>query len=272
MKKIVIFTGDETRHIYFRKRLSNDPRFEVIASFCEGTEASLAARTFANENSTELEKLHVIARARAEHDFFSEPAAMYEDKSHPRKLKRGEINSPEVVQQISELVPDLLVCYGSSLIKTELLKLFAGRFLNVHLGLSPYYRGSGTNVWALINNEPHMVGATFMHIDAGIDTGKIIHQIRAEIVLGDSSHSIGNRLIRAMTQTYADIIANVDHLTDEVQPKSEGALYKMKDFDGAACAKLYAQLGNGMIERYLDHIDKIDKPYIVQNKGLESRS
>src|SRR5579863_10737617 len=133
MKKIVIFTGDETRHIYFRKRLSNDPRFEVIASFCEGTEASLAARTFANEKSTELEKFHVIARARAEHDFFSEPAAMYEDKSHPVRIKRGEINSPEVVRRVSELAPDLLVCYGSSLITTELLKVFEGRFLNVHL-------------------------------------------------------------------------------------------------------------------------------------------
>ena len=41
-----------------------------------------------------------------------------------------------------------------------------------------------------------MVGATFMYIDAGIDTGEIIHQIRADIVIGDSPHSIGNRLIK----------------------------------------------------------------------------
>ena len=27
-----------------------------------------------------------------------------------------------------------------------------------------------------------MVGATFMHIDSGIDTGEIIHQIRADIL------------------------------------------------------------------------------------------
>ena len=108
--------------------------------------------------------------------------------------------------------PDLLVCYGSSLIKSDLLRKFEGRFLNVHLGLSPYYRGSGTNVWPLINIEPDMVGATFMYIDAGIDTGKIIHQIRADVYLGDSPHTIGNRLIRKMTSTYAEIVCNFNDL------------------------------------------------------------
>ena len=54
--------------------------------------------------------------------------------------------------------------------------MFSRKFLNVHLGLSPYYRGSGTNVWPLINTEPDMVGATLC-IDAGIDNGEIIHQI-----------------------------------------------------------------------------------------------
>ena len=32
-----------------------------------------------------------------------------------------------------------------------------------------------------------MVGATFMYIDPGIDTGEIIHQSR-DIVIGDSPH------------------------------------------------------------------------------------
>lgn len=86
------------------------------------------------------------------------------DNSNPTFLKKGQINDENVVGAIEEHAPDLLACYGSSLVKSRLLKMFEDRFLNAHLGLSPYYRGSGTNVWPLINGELGMVGATFMHM------------------------------------------------------------------------------------------------------------
>ena len=60
------------------------------------------------------------------------------DKSSPVFIKKGEINDSLIVSRIIDLNPDLLVCYGSSLIKSELLEIFKGKFINVHLGLSPY--------------------------------------------------------------------------------------------------------------------------------------
>ena len=112
-----------------------------------------------------------------------------------------------------------------------------------------------------------MVGATFMHIDAGIDTGKIIHQIRADIVLGDSTHSIGNRLIRKMTSTYAEIICNLGNLEIEKQPVAVGNIYYQRDFTAEACKQLYRNFTQGMIETYLNSQKEL--PYIVENKGLK---
>ncbi len=269
MKRVIILTGDELRHLYFRISLSNDNRFEVVKSFCEGTEKSLEFRIFGNANASELEKRHVLARKQSEVDFFGEVSSQLIDRSDPLKIRKGEINDEQIVRQIRAWNPDLLICYGSSLIKSELLEVFKNRFLNVHLGLSPYYRGSGTNVWPLINKEPHMVGATFMYIDAGIDSGEIIHQIRADMFLGDSPHSIGNRLIRKMTKAYADIIAHFDSLTHGRQPESTGKLYKMGDFDAVACERLYRNFSEGMIEAHLDAGDSIKYPYIVENRALK---
>ena len=113
-----------------------------------------------------------------------------------------------------------------------------------------------------------MVGATYMHIDAGIDTGKIIHQIRADVFLGDSPHSIGNRLIKKMTQVYADIISAYEKLSDEEQPKSDGKLCKMKDFDDAACRTLYNNFSEGMIESHVSRPMEMGCPYIVKNAAL----
>lgn len=264
--KIVILTGSETRHNFFRKSIAADARISVLSSYCEGKEKSLENLVRMKDSSTNLELQHVEARSQAEKDFFERSLLNISDKSNPGFLQKGEINDDNVVNDIISQSPDLLICYGSSLIRSKLLDEFRGRFLNVHLGLSPYYRGAGTNVWPLINGEPEMVGATFMHIDAGIDTGQIIHQIRADIFLGDSPHSIGNRLIASMTESYANLIANFENLKDEEQPKSDGKLYLQKDFDHDACHKLYQNFYGGMVERYLN--TEIEYPYIVENRGL----
>ena len=157
--------------------------------------------------------------------------------------------------------------HGSSLIKSKLLEFFKDRFLNIHLGLSPYYRGSGTNVWPLINNQPQMVGATFMHIDEGIDTGRIIHQINADIFLGDNPHTIGNRLIKKMTLLTKEVIYNFKSLDDISQPNvKKSLLYLKKDFDENACRKLYDNFNNGMIENFIREKKKLIN--LVQNKKL----
>jgi phosphoribosylglycinamide formyltransferase-1 len=269
MKTIIILTGNELRHKYFRLKVASTDGIVVLATYCESDEKSLKNRTDRNPDSSILQRLHVQAREQAEKDFFEEAVNSIEDKSCPRVIEKGSINDASIVDEIRSLNPDLLVCYGSSLIKSDLLRYYEGRFLNVHLGLSPHYRGSGTNVWPLIKGEPHMVGATFMYIDAGIDTGKIIHQIQADYCIGDSPHSVGNRLIKKMTQTYCDVIRNFDLLTEPKQPAKNGLLFLIKDFDAAACDRLYEMCHSKMIIDYLTKPKNSSTTRIVSNSALE---
>ncbi len=265
---VIILTGNETRHKFFRIKMALDKRINVLSSYCEGEEKSLKTRTQSNPDASPIELMHVDARTQAEDDFFGISLKVMKDLSNPKVIKKGEINSSQIVKEISALDGDVIVCYGSSLIKSELLEIYKDKFLNVHLGLSPYYRGSGSNVWPLINEEPEMVGATFMFIDSGIDTGEIIHQVRADIFLGDSPHSLGNRLIAKMTDVYCDIVTNFEHLTSEIQPVSDGKLFYIKDFSKKACEKLYKNFSNFMIRDYIEAFDNKELPYIVENKGL----
>ncbi|MCX5815304.1 MAG: formyltransferase family protein [Proteobacteria bacterium] len=271
--RVILLTGDETRHQYFRKVIGGDQGIGVIASYCEGTEKSLEARVNSDSSSTITLKRHVEARNQSEYDFFHNSIQAITDQSNPIKIKKGDINSTEIINQIISLNPDILVCYGASLIKGELLRQFNGRFLNVHLGLSPYYRGSGTNVWPLINNEPEFVGATFMYIDEGIDTGDIIHQIRAKLYLGDGPHSIGNRLITEMCECYKKIIKNFPQLKKMTQPtKHNGKLYYVKDFTSDACASMYKKISEGLVENYLNNLSERNAraPIIENPKILEA--
>jgi hypothetical protein len=270
MKRVVILTGSELRHKFFRKLIGLSDDIQVIHSYCEGLEQSLQTIvTTQHENS--LRTKHLMNREQSERDFFGLFVNSVPDNSKPISLPKGAINSPPYTDTIIQSQPDLLIAYGCSIIREPLLSAFNRRFLNVHLGLSPYYRGSGTNYWPLVNNEPEYVGATFMYIDAGVDTGEIIHQIRARIVWGDTPSSIGNRLIIDMAYVYKEIIRRFDVLERMKQlPKPDKErVYRKKDFSEESVATLYDNFANGLVDKYLsEEVERCRKVPIISNPTI----
>src|SRR3989344_6952303 len=254
MKRVVILTGSELRHRFFRAAFSNEAGIEVLRTYGEGLEKSLEAITAGDPEGSARRK-HVERRAESEKKFFDAYVKEHKDRSNPVLIPKGAINEPERVAEIIALAPDILVAYGCSLIKESLLAAFPKRFLNVHLGLSPYYRGAGTNYWPLVNGEPEYVGATFMYIDVGVDTGDIIHQIRARVLPGDSPSAIGNRLISDMASVYADIIRKIDTLPKMPQPAPvPRKAYRQNDYDEESVKKLYENFESGLVEKYLAEV------------------
>ncbi len=271
---IVFLTGSELRHSFVRKAIALSRGVSVTRSYCEGTEKSVWRLVeSAGACADDARARHLAARDQSEKDFFAAFVALAPDRSDPIFLPKGEINEPGHADDIGALRPDLLACYGSSLIRAPLLTRFEGRFLNVHLGLSPYYRGAGTNFWPLVRGEPEFVGATFMHIDAGIDTGKIIHQIRARIFPGDTPHQIGNRLITDMALVYADIIRNFAVLPEmpQLEVPSQVRVYRQKDFTEESARELLRQFAEGLVERYLSEIEQRELRWpIIENPAVKS--
>ena len=272
MKRIVILTGSELRHEFFRKYIALSKDIEVINSYCEGQEKSLRAITEKDGIADDVRLKHLSAREQSEKDFFELFVETTADHSNPVHLPKGEINTPKDTQSITNSKPDLLIAYGCSIIREPLLSTFEGRFLNVHLGLSPYYRGSGTNYWPLVNYEPEYVGATFMYIDAGIDTGEIIHQVRAKYSWGDTPSHVGNRLIVEMSRVYRDIITNFDKLgkIPQLPIPSNEKVYKKKDYTEESVLTLYKNFNDDLIGRYLiEETDRCAKVPIIKNRAVE---
>lgn len=96
-------------------------------------------------------------------------------------LQPSKIKTPEFVQQIRALSPDLLItaAYGKILSK-DLLEVPALGCINVHGSLLPQYRGAAPIHWAVINGE-RTTGITTMFTDVGLDTGDILLKKELEI-------------------------------------------------------------------------------------------
>ena len=275
MKRIVILTGNELRHQFMRKALALIPGISVEASYCENAEKSIRQIvTDRNAPGVKEELEHLNERERVEEDFFATFCQLAPDRSNPVVVPKNAINDPQAAAAIIEdIQPDLLVAYGCSIVKDPLLTAYSGRFLNVHLGLSPYYRGAGTNFWPLVNGTPEYVGATFMHLDAGIDTGEIIHQMRATVNPGDGPHQIGNRLISRIAQEYGAVIRAFNQLPKMEQPaKSDNdRYYRSSDYTADAVRIMRSKFSDGMIEKYLENQgQRIDRVPLVINQAVQT--
>ncbi|MCW3106788.1 MAG: formyltransferase [Segetibacter sp.] len=268
LKQVVILTGNELRHQYFRKKIALKSGIKVLKTYCESAE-NLIEKGAMQVSSIQRER-HLLSRAQSEKDFFEAFTNTVEDLSNAAVINRGEINDI-CFEEITALNPDLVIVYGASILQEPLLSAFSKRILNVHLGLSPYYRGAATNFWPLVDRNPACVGATFMYIDAGIDTGEIIHQVRASYNFFDTPSTIGNRLIKDMTEVFAEIIIKYDSLIKPGVPAYSNfrKFFKKRDFTENSVEQLYLNFREGMIEAYLDKLDEHNGLFpIVTNKAV----
>ena len=273
-KRVVLLTGSELRHSFFRMYVSGNKGIDVIQTFCESRKGNLNEVVQKGGGVISHRMSHLAMREQTEKDFFEVFCQTVEDRSKPKYIERGDINREDIVQEIKDLNPDVIVSYGCSLIKSSLLDDFEGRFMNIHLGLSPYYRGAGTNYWPFVEKEVHLVGTTFMYIDAGVDTGNIIHQLRANVNYGDNVHQIGNRLIRDATIECVNLILSFNDL-DKMEPLdfdvAREKYYRKKDFSEVSLDIMYTNFRENMISKYLIEQDAlIRQSPIIQNTGLKS--
>ncbi len=176
-------------------------------------------------------------------------------------IKCGDINSPELIEFIKSIRPDIIAVLGSSIIRQDMIALPAAAMINIHSGLSPYYRGTWSYGWPVVNREPEYIGVTVHHVNAGIDTGDIIYQTRPLLEKGDDLNSIFLKVIAEGIELMVKAIEEISNKGDILshqQPRNTGRLYQMKDFDVMAARACLKNLEEGLISEYLSMKEERD--------------
>lgn len=88
------------------------------------------------------------------------------------------VHDTNLVKQINALNPDLIVINGTRILKKEFIENVAVKIINIHVGITPKYRGIHGGFWAIYHKDLENCGVTLHYVDAGIDTGNIIAQRR----------------------------------------------------------------------------------------------
>ena len=176
-------------------------------------------------------------------------------------IRCGEINSPELREYIKSIRPDIIAVLGSSVLKQEMITLPAAAMINLHSGLSPYYRGTWSYGWPVVNREPEYIGVTVHHVNSGIDTGDIIYQTRPLLEQDDNLNSIFLKVVAEGIELIVKAIEEISlrgSVASYQQPGNTGRLYQTKDFDANAARTCLKNLEEGLISEYLSMKEERD--------------
>jgi len=112
-------------------------------------------------------------------------------------IKMGDLTRLTTDDLADALESDLYVVFGASFIKGPLCDFLVSRqAINIHMGVSPYYRGSSTNFWAMYDRRPQYVGATIHRLSTGLDSGPMLFHALPKSEAADS-FIIGMKAVRA---------------------------------------------------------------------------
>ena len=126
----------------------------------------------------------------------------------PSSLK----DNKEEYNYLKELDADIaiVVAYGK-IIPKEYLSLVKKGFINIHASLLPKWRGAAPIQRSIMNLEKE-TGVSIMKIGEKLDTGPVCNSYKIDIVSGDNSKTIAEKLSALAAEKILD---NIDDILDD---------------------------------------------------------
>lgn len=202
--KILLFTSNNPRHLSLVERSAEIADEVFVVQECT-TVLPGKVQDFYNKSPVMQDYFsRVIA---AENAVFGRPRFLPKNVFQ-LPLRMGDVSliCPDTFNRALEA--DFVIVFGASYIRPPLVDLLLQRrAVNIHMGISPYYRGSACNFWALYDGRPDMVGATIHLLSRGLDNGPILFHVRPAIRAEDP-FVFGMNAVKAAQCALLQAVAN----------------------------------------------------------------
>jgi folate-dependent phosphoribosylglycinamide formyltransferase PurN len=270
--RLLVITGSHRRHVWFTSGLAE--LFEIaglVAMLREGSVPQAPEGTSAHDRAN-FDR-HFRVRDEVEAASFGDDRTTF--ASLPTlEIRRDELNGPRVADFARTIAADACVVFGADIITDPLASVLPSFTLNVHLGLSPWYRGTATLFWPFYNMEPHWAGATLHLITPQVDAGPIVHQCVPELRRGDGIHDVAARTVAVARD---GVIACLERVEAGLVPREHvqrttGRLYLTRQFRPEHLRVNYDLFDDRMVDAHLDAaIARSSPPKLIEVSGAPQR-
>ena len=226
--KVTLFTSNNHRHNYLINLLSN---------FCnelwvvQEPKRLFTKKKYKKYQSRDIIEKYFVKVLEAQNKIFKKETLNKDNKNIKiLPILNGQLNNLPLSYFHDFLKSDIYIVYGSSYIKNELVDfLIKQKTLNIHAGVSPYYRGTDCNFWALYDNNSHLVGSTIHLLSKGLDQGPILYHAMSNIKTNPFEYTMST--VKSAFHSIAERIQDRSIFTIKplVQDKSKEVRYSKKN-------------------------------------------
>ncbi|WP_342388780.1 formyl transferase [Salinicoccus bachuensis] len=167
----VVVVGKGSRKVFLKRRIKRLGLPKVMGQIIFSLYSKIFLKKEADARIQTIQKMYGLDDA---------------DIPEDRITHIASVNSEEMKNRIREMNPDLILINGTPIIKGEILSVTDAKFVNIHVGITPKYRGVHGGYWALYNNDAELAGVTTHFVDEGIDSGEVLDQKVIEVTEDDN--------------------------------------------------------------------------------------
>ncbi len=262
--RITVFTSNQPRHVALIESLASIADQVYAIQECSTVHPGKIEDFYRKTDVMQKYFSHVIA---AEHEVFGDLKFTSGNVSQ-LVMKSGDLNMVDLEVLRPALNSDYYIVFGSSYIKGPLCDfLVENRAINIHMGVSPYYRGSSCNFWAMYDGNPELVGATVHMLSKGLDSGDMLfHAFPKEEAI--DPFVIGMKAVKSAHNSLVEYIRTgyIETLSPVKQDKKDEIRYtRNRDFTDEVADQYLSKLPSPIeIEHKLQKRDlsKFLHPYV----------
>tara|TARA_Y100000992_G_C21155691_1_gene438493 strand:+ start:54 stop:863 length:810 start_codon:yes stop_codon:yes gene_type:complete len=263
--RLIIFSGSHSRHLYVHKKIVK-LGFDYLAIVMQRENLIPESPENIEKKDRDNFKRHFEERLSVEKKIYSDlKVDDVFDKDKALMISPKDLNSEQVCKKVIEFKPDIAFIFGCDLIKEPLISMLPKYKINLHLGLSPWYRGSATLFWPFYFLEPQFAGITLHNISLIPDSGEIFHQTVPDLEIGDSIHDVAAKAVVKASDYVVEMMSLFERekgLT-LVSQKSTGRVWRDRDFKPYHLRLIYDLFNNNIVDEYLNGNLGSHKPKLI---------
>ncbi len=189
-------------------------------------------------------------------------------KINLKTIQFGDLNLLKKKNLKNFLSSDTYIVFGSSFIKGWLLKfLIKNKALNIHMGISPYYKGTDCNFWALYDKKYNYVGSTIHLLSKKLDGGPILFHTIPEFHKDPFFYSM--LAVKSAIIGLVNFLKNKKNIKLNIAPQSDKEnikFTKKKNFTDNTIKKFLSRKKILNKNDFINDFPKLVNPFKVINK------
>jgi methionyl-tRNA formyltransferase len=167
--RVIVLTTETPHHLYFVKQVSSVVNITGIA-----VESQVLKAPFQTHHSFEDARDHYEIT-----ELLQGEKMRFKDYCETKAF--NNINDEGCIKFVASLKPDVIVTFGTGIIRKPLIRLCPNGFVNLHGGDPEYYRGLDTHMWAIYHREFEQLIVTLHRLNPSLDGGEIIQRTQIRL-------------------------------------------------------------------------------------------